>query len=506
MKRWLLSALAALWLMPALAAAQRIDMEDVSLAFDYPDSWLVVSPQLCQVYAPLLEGAGLDPDALAEELMQTGVHTRAYSADFAQTLSVLTRKDDLSEEIFDIARVSDSQRRTLRSRAENGKLFETTGLRVQDTEWQKENGEYWLYIHYTKTRADELVGRGLRYVTVKNGVYVMLDWQISGRRFTGKDLAAFRARIADLTVTRTLKEPVRSVKLTATIPEETSIAELVVTGQTDGGAALIAEAPDGRGVMQTLSVGVAGKNGSFSLVVPLPEEGNYDIRLTASLEGRSDASVMGSVAYSAKTLPVSLTGAEADGSTVVTTDTVTVTGQTLAGVSMQLVTPLGLTKKRTGNDGSFTFELTTSSEGEHDYTLICDKSGYNQRRISFTLVRRMTDAQERERIKKGAEKISYKNLQRDLPQNRGKTMVIYGPVTQISQSGEQTYLRMQYNKNGSGQWYNEIVVTAEGELGVKEGDMATVVATVEGVYEEQDADGDTVIVPRLALLFVDRVE
>ncbi|MDO5376760.1 MAG: hypothetical protein Q4G52_00360 [Clostridia bacterium] len=506
MKRWLAALLAALALLPVGAAAQRIDMEDVHLAFDYPDSWLVVSPQLCGVYAKLLEDAGIDADALSEEFTQTGIHSRAYSADFAQTLSVVTMSDDLSEEIFDMARVSDSQRRTLRSRAENGRLFETTGMRVQDTEWQKENGEYWLYIHYTKTRSDELVGRGLRYVTVKNGMYVMLDWQISGRRFTARDLTAFRARISDLTVTQTIDEPVRSVSLTAQIPTETSTSELVITGQTNGGATLVAEAPDGSGTMQTLSVGVAGSSGSFSLLVPLPDEGSYDIRLTASLEGRSDASVTGSVAYSAKTLPVSLSGAQADGITVVTTDTVTLSGQTLAGVSMQLVTPFGLTKKRAGNDGSFTFELTTSSEGEYDYTLICDKSGYNQRRISFTLVREITGDQERARIKESAEKISYKNLQRDLPENQGKIMVIYGPVTQISSSGEQTYARMQYNKNASGQWYNEIVITAQGDMGVKEGDMATVVAAVEGVYEEQDADGETVIVPRLSLVFVDKVE
>lgn len=506
MKRFLAALLAALALTPAAGAAQRIEMEDVNLAFDYPDSWLVVSPQLCGVYARLLEDAGIDADALAGELEQTGVHSRAYSADFGQTLSVITLADDLSEEIFDIARVSDSQRRTLRNRAENGRLFETTGLRVQDTEWQRENGEYWLYIHYTKTRADELVGRGLRYVTVKNGVYVMLDWQITGRRFTGRDLTAFRARLSDMTVTRVLDEPIRNVSLTAQIPAETSTSELIISGSTDGGATLLAEAPDGSGAMQTLSVGVAGANGNFSLLVPLPAEGEYAITLTASLEGKRETSVTGAVAYGAKTLPVSLAGAQADGATVVTADTVTVSGQTLAGVSMQLVTPFGVTKKRSGNDGSFSFELTTASEGEYDYTLICDKNGYNSRRIAFTLVREITTDQERARIKASAEKISYKNLQRDLEGNRGKTMVIYGPVTEISRSGEQTYLRMQYNKNASGQWYNEIVITAEGDTGVKEGDMATVVASVEGVYEEQDASGETVIVPRLSLLFVDRVE
>ena len=47
------------------ALGQKIEMEDVYLSFHYPDSWLVVSPQLAKVYAPLLEEAGIDGDVLS---------------------------------------------------------------------------------------------------------------------------------------------------------------------------------------------------------------------------------------------------------------------------------------------------------------------------------------------------------------------------------------------------------------------------------------------------------
>ena len=55
---------------PGAAGAQTVVMDEGHVAFDYPDSWLVVSPQLCGVYAPLLEDAGLDADELAQELEQ----------------------------------------------------------------------------------------------------------------------------------------------------------------------------------------------------------------------------------------------------------------------------------------------------------------------------------------------------------------------------------------------------------------------------------------------------
>ena len=52
------------------AGAQTVVMDEGHVAFDYPDSWLVVSPQLCGVYAPLLEDAGLDADELAREAFE----------------------------------------------------------------------------------------------------------------------------------------------------------------------------------------------------------------------------------------------------------------------------------------------------------------------------------------------------------------------------------------------------------------------------------------------------
>lgn len=496
---------AALLAAPACAQAQRIDMPQAFLSFEYPDSWLVLSPQLAMVYEPLLAQAGIDAYAFSQEMEQQGVQSRAYNADFSQSLSIITRSDETSMEIFQMENVTDDQRKTLRRRAENGTFFGVTGLRVQDVEWQKEGGIYWLYIHYTKTHADKVVGRGLRYVTVRNGMYVMIDWQISTGRFGNRDLNAFRNRIGDLTVTEMIDVPVRPVPLTATIPAETSTSELEISGTTLAGAGLVAEAPDADGVMRVLSVGTAGSSGEFTLIVPLEEEGVYDLTLTATAEGRSDTTMSGSVSYSAKTLPVSLDGLSDGAELIVTQNTFTLSGSTLSGVQMQLVTPYGMTRKRAGNDGSFSFELTTKDAGIYRYTLILDKGGFNQRRIQFTLTRVMTDDQEHARIKENADSLSYRELQKDKAENRGKILSVYGPVVRVSEGGGMHYVRMHYSKNADG-WHNEIVIVAQEDMGVRPGDMLSVVATVGGVFEEQDAKGNDVLIPRLDLMFVDKVE
>ena len=60
--------------------------------------------------------------------------------------------------------------------------------------------------------------------------------------------------------------------------------------------------------------------------------------------------------------------------------------------------------------------------------------------------------------------------------------------------------------DADGKWYNDVIVIAEEDTGVKEGDMLTAVVTVDGVYQEQDASGKEIIVPRFELLFVDKIE
>ena len=117
MKRILIALISLLALMPAAALGQVVTMDEGHVAFDYPDSWLVISPQLCGVYAPLLEAEGMDADALSAELTQTLTLSRAYSADFAQNMSVIIREDDMSADIYEISAITDAQRVTLRRRA-----------------------------------------------------------------------------------------------------------------------------------------------------------------------------------------------------------------------------------------------------------------------------------------------------------------------------------------------------------------------------------------------------
>ena len=493
---------ALLFLLTAAGRAQTIVMPAGYCAFDYPDSWLVLSPQRCFIYAPILEEMGLDPDATAETMEAQGVLTRAMPETGGESYAVIARQDETSQDIFDISEATDADRKQLKLRAEDNRLWERTGYRTQDAAWQIEGGRYWLYVHYAETDQGEVLSRGLRYFTIYNGKYISVDWNVTGRRFSNRDLAAFRRELSRLTFLEIGEAPVRSTQLSCSLPTETNEAAGRITGTATAGALLTLSADDGKGNRETLAEDSADSRGRFTMDYMLPREGEWRLTLLAEAEGRESAAVEGTVIYSEKKLPVS-----GIPETVISTgDKVTVSGKTLPGAGMQLVTPYGIAKKRAENDGTFSFELTTAEVGRYEYTLLIDKGSYTQRRLRFTVVREQTDEQERQAVRDRAVRLSYGELCRDLSKNRGSILNLYGYVSEVSEAGSSYYVRMMYSRDKTGGWMNPVILVSDQKTGAKAGDLMTCTVEVEGTDEEQDAKGETVQVPRMRLLFVDRLE
>ena len=434
---FLLAALLAA-LLQAAGCAQTIVMPEGYCAFDYPDGWLVLSPQRCRIYAPILEEMGLDPDETAVMMQAQGVLTRAMPETGGESYAVIVRQDETTQDIFDMSEATDAERKQLKLRAEDNRLWERTGYRAQDAAWQIEGGRYWLYVHYAETDRGEVLSRGLRYFTIYNGKLVSVDWNIRGRRFSNRDLAAFRKELSRLTFLDFGEAPVRTTQLSCILPTETNEAAGRITGTATANAALTLGADDGKGNQVTLAEDAADSRGRFTMDYMLPREGEWRLTLLAEAEGRESAAIEGTVVYSEKKLPVS-----GIPETVISTgDKVTVSGKTLPGAAMQLVTPYGITKKRAENDGTFSFELTTKEVGRYEYTLLIDKGSYTQRRLRFAVVREQTDEQERQAVRDRAVRISYAELARDLAKNRGCILNLYGYVSEVSEAGSSYYVRM----------------------------------------------------------------
>lgn len=487
-------------LLPAAAQCQVIRMEAGDVAFDFPDRWLCVSPQLCSFYTRELTGAGIEPEGLREQLLSQGILCRGYNETYSQWISVLMREDDLSLGYFDMSRADMGQRKQIRLQAEGNNLFEVTGLRTQDAEWQQISDRYWLYVHYIRLENGENAGRGIRYMTIHNGQWIIVDWQKAGR-FSNRDLASFKKQLSGLVFTRDAEEPIRNVTVNAQLPSETNTGMLEVTGTATIGAQMTLLLTED-GSLREAAWDTAGNRGQFTLSYELSQQGETEYQVLAEREGMLPTTLTGTIYYDAKTIPLS----GIDETITTTSDKTVIRGETLGGTTLQLVAPKGMTKKRAANDGSFSFELTTEQEGTYEYTLLLDKGNYAQRRFSFSIVRLMTDDQQKADVRKSAIRISYRDLQKDLPENRGQVLNIRGPVVEVSQNSGTTFVRMNYSRSTGKSWTNPVILVCEEDPGLRTGDMVTVLCRVEGIYVEQNAKGEDVNIPRLQMLFIDHVE
>ena len=171
--------------------------------------------------------------------------------------------------------------------------------------------------------------------------------------------------------------------------------ELHIEAAEVNGVAGLRHVEAGLAEQTVLAQGEASSGGSFTLSFTLPQEGEYFLTLRAEKEGYAPASASGQLTYEARLLPVNFTQLPTGD---VTTDTTALSGTTLSGASIQLLSEKGLVTRRVGSSGAFSFELTSDTEGVHEYTLVVTLDGYDQRRIPITVTRVITDAQRMQAI------------------------------------------------------------------------------------------------------------
>ena len=478
----------------ACACAQTITMEDIYAQIDFPDTWLVLSPQLLRVYEPLLSQHGFDVNGMAERYESEGVIAEAWDADFAQSMRVMVTRDERAQTLFTLDRSTTAERNSMAKYYQTASNFSSTPYRFKQVEWQK-HSQYgrFLFLRYNVVDEDgDITERGVRYITIQNGMNYIIDWTIPDRRFTNNDLSRFKALLETFAFTAALEAPPLPAQLSADIPAEVSSAHVELSGTASSSASIYVTLSDGESASEVISVGMADANGSFSIFFDLPAEGSYTVILTAKKDGYADTSIRQTLVYEGSLLPVSIDAWPAD---PWTEDTFTLTGTTLPGSELQLVTDIGLVKKKPNADGSFKFELNTPEAKTYNYTLIVNNGKYTQRRFPFTINRVYTQSQELSRIKKSAVSISYRNLQTKADQYLGQVMRLSGYVSEITQGEGVTFVRLMLSRNTKGVWTTPVIIACEEAPELTEGERAVIYGYVASPYYEQSGEESNVAVP-----------
>lgn len=496
MKRIALLGLTALLclLFVSCACAQTITMESVYAQLEFPETWLVLSPQLLHAYEPLLSQNGFDVSGMAERYESEGVIAEAWDESFLQSMRVMVTQDTRSQTLFDIDRSTTAERSAMARYYESESNFAATPYRFKQVEWQK-HAKYGrcLFLRYNVVDEDgDITERGVRYITIKNGMNYILDWTIPDRRFTNRDLNAFKARLETLTFMAFLEAPPLPTQLSADIPAEVSNSHVELSGTASENAGIYVTLSDGEGPGEVVSVGSADAKGNFSIYFDIPAEGSYSVTLTAEKDGYADASIRQTIVYEGSLLPVSIDAWPTD---PWTQDTFTLRGETLVGSELQLITDIGLVKKKPGADGSFKFELNTPDEKVYNYTLVVNNGKYTQRRFTFTINRVYTQSQEIARLKKSAVSISYRNLQTKANEYKGQVMRLSGYVSEITPGEGVVFVRLMLSRNTKGVWTTPVIIACEETPSIEQGKRAVIYGYVSTPYYEQSGEDTNVAIP-----------
>lgn len=481
--------------------AQHVSMESIYAEIELPDPWLVLSPQTISIYEPLLQENEMNVADMQSRYTSEGVVVEAWDEDFMQSIRIMTTSNERSQTIYDISRATKAQRNSLLAYYNTSKNWTNTYYRYQQAEWQNHSsmGRF-LFLRYNYMDGDTTVRRGVQYLTIRNGLNYIIEWTIPDRRFTNKDLREFKALLNDFSFTKELEAPPLPVSLSATIPAESGKADIQITGTTSSKAVLSVDISEGENAAETISVGSAKNDGSFTINFTLPQEGTYRIVLTAYKDGYAETALSQTLVYQAQLLPINIDAYPTD---PWTQDTFTLSGDTLPGAALQLLSDVGVTTKKAGNSGSFTFTLNVKEEMSYSYTLVISKDKYTQRRIPITINRVFTQDQELSKIKKTAEQIGYNKLQSNAEVHAGKVMRLSGQIISVTEGSGVWFIRLMLSKDSKGNWFRPVVISCPTDPQLAIDTKAVIYGYVADGYVEQDTSGEDVVVPGFTFICVD---
>lgn len=479
----------------------------IGLSTAFPAGWTIVTPQTVSSYMLFFEGYTAE-DA-ADTLIAEGVQAMAFSPSGDAVLRVIAQPGDaVAAQFYDIERYTPAMRTAIKNDFLDKAAWALTGYRYSSAEWTNREGQgRLLNLEYTIRTGEETVARGKQAYTIRNGLCLTLDLQITGsRKITQDEEKLYRGFISDTVFPESVDIPPMPVGLTLTgvVPEETDKAEFVIGGESTKGALVTAMVVPDEG--EPFSVGEATTNGSgkFKLTVSLPSEGDYRLYLRASLEGYAPTEEARWISYNARRLPVSFSSyPEGD----YYESDVIISGKTISGVTVQCMEGDVNKKKVTGSDGSFSFKMDKGTLGPRKITLSLTKKNYDNRRFDLEFDRQFTREDYVKYLSSRVESLSFTNLTEKAEKYVGRLVKYDGEVLDVSTVGTVTYVQFGLRQDKeSGRWTQRIVAVADAmEVQLGAGDRASLyieVTTDTYAFPDLSADGDEteILVPAVTLL------
>ncbi|MGN0772357.1 MAG: Ig-like domain-containing protein [Candidatus Ventricola sp.] len=277
------------------------------------------------------------------------------------------------------------------------------------------------------------------------------------------------------------------------VPAYTNDPAITVSGVTDPSAEVRVALED-----KVLGKATAKKDGTFSIKVTLPQEGDLVLAVMTD-----SAETMLAVHYEMPMAKLVITAPE---DTTFTGEYVMVRGQTEPEATVYIEGKGTNTNVKANKNGDFSIRVFIESEGSQTFALRAKLKGFAENRTEITLTREYTQREGIANFRKKMQSIPYANLAKDPEKYAGKWFLYRGRVEAFTDFDGRPCALVCVDNVAVGEWKDPIWIVLSGEEGLEAGDVATFYLSGEGLTLPADGqytkDGSAAEAPVAEAKFV----
>lgn len=270
------------------------------------------------------------------------------------------------------------------------------------------------------------------------------------------------------------------------VPAFTMDAQITVTGRTDPSAEVSVAVGD-----KTLGRTTAKKDGTFSIRVELPEEGDLVLAVMTDT-----AEAMLGVHYEMPTAKLTITAPE---ETTFTGEYVLVRGETEPNATVYIDGKGMNTNVKANKNGDFSVRVFIENEETQTFTLRVKVKGLQENSAEITLTRKFTEREGIASFRQRMQAVTYNDLARDPQRYAQKRFSFRGKVMAFTDYDGSPCALVCVDNASVGVWYDPVWVVLTGEEEIAVEDVVTFYLIGEGLTLPADGqytkDGQEVEAP-----------
>lgn len=470
------------------------EIEDAKLYFRSAKDWTIVTPENYLEHMELLLARGDREEDIHARFAQESLIFEAYSDKLKKDACIRLEcaENEVSREIWHLRHLSTKERTAFKEAMQEGKVLEK-----YDTftfKWSDGSKQQTSCICGFTTRPPQVYESGVLELRYYNGKEYILSYAVLGRRAgrstlrsSGENDRINQQYPFDRVVFKgEMLPPMPAFELDKPFPTQVDVGETTITGQVPSGSRMTATLNG-----EEIPVKVA-KDGDFTLVLDLPEPGDYEVVITTTHSKNTDRVEHYTLNASASRTPLNLTEMP---DALAQAGPQTVSGETDPGaeviVQLDREYPVDLVADE---KGCFTHTFDVMDDQVHQLTVTAMGTGKDDAQLILHF------ATEYETFKDGVKAFSQDltkhtigEMAKDPAAYAGEKVKISVKVKEVTYTEEGLGILCAYNPpSGSGYAKTPLYLTlyGYGQDQISEGMIITIYGTVTGPAQVQTDQGE----------------